>query len=69
MSPEQEARLLELHDELKDRRYLGDTLREQLMFEAVDRLVARQKLGERKPIPTLKREAVEELSRIWNETM
>ena len=66
-SPDQDARLPSLRDDLKDRRYLGNTLREQLMYEAVDQLVARQKRVERKSIPQLKREAIEEISRIWNE--
>jgi len=65
-SADQEAMLGGLRDKLKDRRYLGNTLREQLMYEAVDHLVARQMHGERKPIPQLKREAVEELSRLWS---
>jgi uncharacterized protein (TIGR02646 family) len=66
-SPDQETRLSALREDLKDRRYLGNTLREQLMFEAVDQLIARQKRVERRSIPELKSEAVEEISRIWNE--
>ena len=66
-SHEQEVRLLVLGEELKERRYLGDTLREQLMYEAVDQLVATQRFTERKPLPQLKREAVEQIARIWNE--
>jgi hypothetical protein len=56
-----------LRQKLKDRRYLGNTLREQLMFEAIDRIVAKHKYVERKPIPQLRRDAVDELTRIWNE--
>lgn len=67
-SSEQEQRLGSLQEQLKDRRYLGNTLREQLMYEAIDQLVARHK-SERKSIPQLKREAVEEISRIWNEKL
>ncbi|MGH8235989.1 MAG: AAA family ATPase [Steroidobacteraceae bacterium] len=68
-TPEQQSRLAELRESLKDRRYLGNTLREQLMYEAIDQLVARHKRGERKPIPQLKREAVAEIERIWNEPL
>ncbi|HJZ96454.1 MAG TPA: AAA family ATPase [Candidatus Solibacter sp.] len=66
-SPEQKLRIEMLHGQLKDRRYLGHTQREQLMYDAIDQILAKQKHGERKPIPQLKRDVVEELSRIWNE--
>jgi hypothetical protein len=69
-SSEQEARLAILHDELKGRRYLGDTLREQLMYEAIDKLVANHK---RRPRVLsrgeLKQEAVDQVSRVWRETV
>jgi uncharacterized protein (TIGR02646 family) len=63
----QKQQIETLRDQLKDRRYFGHTLREQLMYEAIDRIVAKQKHAERKPIPQLKQDAVEQLARIWNE--
>lgn len=65
---EQEARVGKLREALAERRYLGNTLREQLMYEAIDKLVARQR-HQRTTIPQLKREAVNEVARIWNESL
>jgi uncharacterized protein (TIGR02646 family) len=65
-SAEQQARLTLLRGELAQRRYLGNTPREQLMYEAVDELIARNRIGERKRIPELKTAAREAIERIWN---
>ena len=46
---------------------MGSTLREMLMYEAVDRVVARHKASPGRKIPALKQEAIEEISRIWAE--
>lgn len=67
--PEQTARLEMLREQLKDRRYLGNTLRENLMYDAIDRLVARQKTVERQPIAEVKQEAVDQVSKIWLEAV
>lgn len=60
------ARLAELHVILDGRRLIGDTLREQLMFEAIDKLVAHQR-EQPQSIPKLKQAAIDEIARIWNE--
>jgi hypothetical protein len=66
---EQEERLGVLRDELKDRRHLGSTLREDLMYGAIDTLIAEQKTGQRRPLPELKQEAVDQVARIWNQAV
>lgn len=63
---DQQLRLATLKETLKDRRYLGNTPREHLMYEAVDRLIAQNRLGERKRIPELNAAARQEIERIWN---
>jgi predicted ATP-binding protein involved in virulence len=64
----QTKRLTELRDQLKNRRYLGTTLREGLMFDAIDKLVASHRADPTGPISDLKKEAVDEVSTIWSET-
>lgn len=64
---EQVARLDTLQNELKNRRHFGSTLRENLMYEAVDRLVAQHRVHPKLTIEELKEEAVAEVSKIWNE--
>ncbi|HEX3526539.1 MAG TPA: AAA family ATPase [Thermoanaerobaculia bacterium] len=65
---EQTARLDTLQNELKSRRHFGSTLRENLMYEAVDRLVAQHRVHPKLRIEDLKEEAVAEVSKIWNES-
>ncbi|HYR30267.1 MAG TPA: AAA family ATPase, partial [Thermoanaerobaculia bacterium] len=66
-TPEQEARLTELRKELDGRRHLGTTLRENLMYEAVDRLVAQHRVAPTVPLAELQQQAVLEVAKIWNE--
>jgi len=68
-SDEEEKEFSELRNQLKDRRHLGTTLREQLMYEAVDQLVAQQQFKVRRPLPKLKKEAVEQVSEIWQRVL
>lgn len=63
----QAERIDVLRAELKDRRHLGTTMRENLMYEAVDQLVARHKRNPVTQLPELKQEAVDEIARIWAE--
>jgi uncharacterized protein (TIGR02646 family) len=63
----QTKRLDILRESLKDRRHLGTTLRDNLMYEAVDRLVAQHRVLPALPMADLKQEAVEEVTKIWNE--
>jgi energy-coupling factor transporter ATP-binding protein EcfA2 len=69
LSQAQKWRLEELKQQLADRRYFGNTLREQLMFEAVDHLVAGQRGEGRKPMPVLKKEAVDRIAQLWQQTI
>jgi hypothetical protein len=64
---EQSARINALREELKNRRHFGSTLREYLMYDAIDRLVAGHRAHPTVPIEDLKEEAVAEVSKIWNE--
>lgn len=64
---EQQVRLDELTRALRDRRYIGETPREQLMFEAIDQLLSQQRTAARIPIPELKEAAVAEVARLWEE--
>jgi hypothetical protein len=66
-STAQADRLAELRVELKDRRHLGSTMRESLMYEAVDRLLARHKRNPQRSLPDLTHEAADEIARIWAE--
>lgn len=60
--------LEDLTGKLRDRRFLGITLREQLMYEAVDQIVADHKLRPVRSVPELKRETIDAVSKIWAET-
>jgi uncharacterized protein (TIGR02646 family) len=65
---DQAQRLATLQGQLRDRRYMGTTMRESLMYEAVDRIVARHKVAPVRTIPDLTQEAIDEIGRIWAET-
>jgi uncharacterized protein (TIGR02646 family) len=57
-----------LQNELKDRQYLGTTLREMLMNAAVDRIVARHRHNPgATTIQDLKQQAINEVTSIWAE--
>ena len=64
---EQKGELEELKEELRDKRHLGVTLRENLMYEAIDKLLARQRTSKRKALAELKQEAIDQISKIWNQ--
>jgi len=61
----QAQRIEALKADLKDRRHLGTTMREGLMFEAVDRIVAQHKANPVKPLAGLEEETAGEIARIW----
>lgn len=65
---DQETRLAQLRQDLKDRRHFGTTKRESLMYEAVDRLMAQHRKQPTIPIADLKEAAVDEVAKIWNAT-
>lgn len=66
-TPQQAQRTAELQVQLKDRRYMGTTLREMLMYEAVDRVVAEHRRSAVRPLKELTDEAADEVARIWAE--
>lgn len=68
-TPEQIEELERLQSELRDRRYVGDTLRDQLMFEAVDKVIAQHRAAGNLSMPEMKQEAADELAQLWKETV
>ena len=65
---EQSQRLEELKIALKDRRYIGETSSEQLMFEVFDEIVANNK-GEVFNINQMKSEAIKTVSDLWQNSL
>jgi uncharacterized protein (TIGR02646 family) len=67
-TPEQEERRKELQEELRDRKHLGDSPREELMYAVIDELLAKREV-ERPTVPMeeLKQEAVDEVRQVWEE--
>jgi len=65
----QDEELEQLQQELRDRRYVGDTLRDQLMFEAVDKVIAQHRVAGNFSMPEMKQEAVNELAEMWESTV
>ncbi len=61
------ARLKTLTKQLKNRRHLGDSLREELMYEAIDRLLAKRKVGRApRDLGKLKDQAVADIQALWS---
>ncbi len=59
-------RIEQLRAELRERRHLGDSLRDELMFEVIDRLLARREQADN-PVPRkdLSKEAVDKVLARW----
>ena len=62
---DQEAELTRLTEKLKGREHLGTTPREQLMYRAVDQLIAEQKQHPDRKIADVQEEAVAKVAAIW----
>ncbi len=66
-----EERLKALTSELEGKEILGNTPRERLMYEAIDRYVAEQTTavaaGERAALPALKQQTLATLKQLWDE--
>jgi len=58
-----------LKSELKARRYVGDTPREQLMFEAVDQVIADHRESGTPQVYEMKEEVVEGISALWDDVL
>jgi hypothetical protein len=68
-SEEEEADLKVLKVQLEKRRQLGDTQRESLYLEAIDKILSRQKMPDHIPPADVRAQAVEEVSAIWQRLM
>lgn len=68
-SDEQSQRLKELKITLKDRRYIGETPREQLMFEAVDKIIADKKNKGLLHIQEIKQETTKLIGSLWQDSL
>ncbi|PDO85928.1 AAA family ATPase [Kosakonia sacchari] len=66
---EQSERLKQLKTELKDRRYIGETPREQLMFEAIDHIIADNKQKGFLQIHDMKQETINTVSNLWQDAL
>ncbi|MEJ8325684.1 AAA family ATPase [Kosakonia sacchari] len=66
---EQSERLEQLKIELKDRRYIGETPREQLMFEAIDHIIADNKQKGFLQIHDMKQETINTVSNLWQDAL
>lgn len=63
---EQSQRLEQLKAELEDRRYFGDTPREQMMFNSIDHIIAERKKEGLWQLPDIKENTKKSLSGLWN---
>lgn len=66
---DQVAELRKLQQELHERRLVGDTLRDQLMFEAVDQVIARHQGASTLSLPQMKAEAKAAIAHLWDESV
>lgn len=68
ISPEERKKLDVLKDELRSQKQLGASLREELMYTVIDRLLASQLVYDKKPLPReqLKDEVVQRVKDIWS---
>lgn len=67
LTSKEKTRLEELKSLLKDKKHLGDSLREELAFYAIDKLLAREKMNSSQtPIEDLKEETISILQELWD---
>lgn len=66
---EQLDRTRELQSELRGRRHLGNTKREELMYEAIDQALAETSLAAAAPLHDIEPAVVEQVSRIWQDAL
>ena len=63
----QGQRLEELKAQLRDKRHLGDGIREELMYEVIDKLIAEEtQVGPITDLPAIKADAVQQVSQVWD---
>jgi len=69
ISSKEVIELSELKDELRNKKHLGSSLREELMYSVIDNLLAQKVMFSRK-IPnreTLKKEVIDRVKKIWSD--
>jgi len=70
LSPREARQLEELKVQLRDRKHLGDTFREEILYEVIDKTLARKKLHQPQlKVSEIKEEVVKEVSEIWQKTL
>lgn len=70
LSSAQRERLNELKEQLRDQRHLGDSLRDELMYEVIDRLLVEGPSSEpSEDLPALKDSAVQQVSEVWSKQL
>ncbi|RZJ87493.1 MAG: ATP-binding protein [Chryseobacterium sp.] len=69
LNKKEQKRLSELTDILKGKQHLGNSLREELAYNAVDQLLAKEKIQEtHTPVEVLKEQTLSMLQKLWNKT-
>ncbi|NVK64998.1 MAG: AAA family ATPase [Flavobacteriales bacterium] len=68
LTPEERTELNDLKDDLREQKQLGASLREELMYTVIDKLLAEKLVYNREPMSRqeLKKEAVDRVSAIWS---
>jgi uncharacterized protein (TIGR02646 family) len=64
--PADTDRVRDLHGQLKGRRHMGNTFREDLMYAAIDQVLAQRK-EEPLPMSEVQQSVIDDVMRIWNE--
>ena len=60
----------ELKVQLRDRKHLGETLREEILYDLIDKTLARKKNQQPQlKASEIKKEVVSEISEIWQKTL
>jgi len=68
MSNQQSVDLIKIKEQLKDKKYFGNTLREELMYSVIDQLLAREYNNEKAIDKNqLKKETVAKVKELWKE--
>lgn len=69
LTPDQKVELSVLKDDLRDKKQLGSTLREEIMYSVIDRLLAQKVAFSKNRLDRegLKEEAIKRVSKIWKD--
>ena len=70
LSPREAMQLEDLKIQLRDRKHLGDTLREEILYDVIDKALARKRHQQPQlQVSQIKEEVVKEVSEIWQSTL